>query len=137
MLNFHVFLATFFTSRAFAWCRQNLDTGWASKPSDNMSYTVKQLHWPFKKTFKCWESTSFASTATEFNSWAILRSKLIVMGRVYPNPKTRRVLDVFSKPEATRTRSFQDFVNPELPEPDIFWIFYTRNKPEPEVQTRG
>ena len=45
------------------------------------------------------------------------------MGRVYPNPKTRRVLDVFPEPDWTRTRKNLKFPNPK--------------KPEPEVQTRG
>ena len=37
---------------------------------------------------------------------------LIVVDRVYPNPKTRRVLGYFPEPEATRTRTFQKFINP-------------------------
>ena len=55
------------------------------------------------------------------------------MGRVYPNPKTRPEPEAFSptrnypnpnfsqsyKPETTQTRTFQDFKNPKLPEPEI------------------
>ena len=44
----------------------------------------------------------------------------VVMGRVYPNPKTRRVLGHFHKPEATRTRNFENFLSPNVPEPEIF-----------------
>ena len=36
----------------------------------------------------------------------------LVVNRVYPNPKTRRVLGYFPEPEATRTRTFQKFINP-------------------------
>ena len=42
------------------------------------------------------------------------------MGRVYPNPKTRRVFGDFHKPEATRTRTFQNLLSPNLPEPEKF-----------------
>ena len=45
---------------------------------------------------------------------------VIVMGRVYPNPKTRRVFGDFHKPEATRTRTFQNLLSPNLPEPEKF-----------------
>ena len=55
------------------------------------------------------------------------------MGRVYPNPKTRPEPEAFSntrsypnpnfsdsqKPETTRTRTFQEFRYPKLPEPEI------------------
>ena len=41
-----------------------------------------------------------------------------MVDRVYPNPKTWRVLQ-FREPETTRTQSFQDFSNPKLPEPEI------------------
>ena len=42
------------------------------------------------------------------------------MGRVYPNPKTRRVFGDFHKPEATGTRTFEDLLSPKLPEPEIY-----------------
>ena len=35
--------------------------------------------------------------------------------RSYPNPK----ISGFLEPEATRTRRFQDFISPKLPEPEI------------------
>ena len=54
------------------------------------------------------------------NSRSIQLLSLLVMGRVYPNPKTRRVFDDFHKPEATRTRNFDDLLGPKLPEPEIY-----------------
>ena len=39
---------------------------------------------------------------------------LLVVDRVYPNPKTRRVLGNFCKPERTRTRGF---LNLQYPNP--------------------
>ena len=63
----------------------------------------------------------------------LFKNQTLVMGRVYPNPKTRPEPEAFSptrsnpnpkfsqfhKPETTRTRTFQDFKNPKLPEPEI------------------
>ena len=54
------------------------------------------------------------------------------MGRVYPNPKTRRVLAHFSKPEPTRTRRFQEFLYPKVPEPEIIEKYQTRQDPNPK-----
>ena len=56
----------------------------------------------------------------KFRKNRILRlARGIVMGRVYPNPKTRRVFGHFNKPEATRTRTFLEFMNPKVPEPEV------------------
>ena len=59
------------------------------------------------------------------------------MGRVYPNPKTRRVLGVFFIPEATRTRIFQKSTYPKVPEPENVEVFIYPKLPESEIQTRG
>ena len=62
---------------------------------------------------------------------------VVVMGRVYPNPKTRRVLGHFCKPEATRTRTFQESINPKVPEPENFEFFQTRSNPNPNFKPAG
>ena len=62
---------------------------------------------------------------------------IVVVDRVYPNPKTRRVFSHFYKPEATRTRTFCNFENPELPEPEVFRISETRSYPNPKFKPAG
>ena len=62
---------------------------------------------------------------------------LVVVDQVYPNPKTRRVLGHFYKPEATWTRISSNFTNPELPEPEVFRISQTRSYPNPKFKPVG
>ena len=59
------------------------------------------------------------------------------MGRVYPNPKTRRVLGDFFKPEATRTRTFQKSTYPKIPEPENLEFLDTRSYPNPKFKPAG
>ena len=51
---------------------------------------------------------------------------LLVVDRVYPNPKTRRVLGIFSKPEETRTRTFEILQYPNPIKPEILFQYETR-----------
>ena len=67
----------------------------------------------------------------------LLQINSVVMGRVYQNPKTRRVLGDFFKPEATRTRTFQKFIYPKIPEPEIFEFLDTRRYPNPKFKPAG
>ena len=59
------------------------------------------------------------------------------MGRVYPNPKTRRVFGDFWEPEATRTRSFLEPISPKVPEPENFEFLQTWSYPNPKFKPAG
>ena len=89
----------------------------------------------------------------------------VVVDRVYPNPKTRRVFFAiftnpklpepelfaiswtwnypnpkfsgFHKPEATRNPKFSGFPKPVPTRTRNFWVFINLKLPEPETQTRG
>ena len=48
-----------------------------------------------------------------------------------------RVLGHFCKPEATRTRRFRDFTNPNLPEPELLRIQQNPMCPNPKFKPAG
>ena len=85
-----------------------------------------------------WKSMLFNLLVTLRNyNWYRIVFHFVVMGRVYPNPKTRRVLVQFCKPEATRTRIFHNLISPKLPEPKLFNISKTRSYPNPKSKPEG